>query len=183
MKEIWKDIVDYEGYYQVSNLGKVKSLKRFRIGNGNSMTIVPEKYLKHKVDRYGYTVFGLTKNAKTKMFTCHRLVAKSFLQNTNNYEQVNHINGIKSDNSVSNLEWCDHKHNMREAFRIGLCKSKKSKDNILSKRVAKIKDGEIVSVYDSITDACNHNNVVKTAITNCLRGRSKTSCGYGWTYL
>ena len=181
-KEIWKDVLGYEGYYMVSNLGNVKSLERFRLGNKKSLTKVNERLLKYKIDKYGYKVYSLTKFAKTNMFTCHRLVAKSFIENPFNYDQVNHINGIKLDNRVYNLEWCNNSHNMKEAYKLGLIKPKKSKDNILSKKVAKIKDGEVICIYNSVADASKQNNVGKTAISNCLKGRSKSSCGCKWSY-
>lgn len=181
-KEIWKDVLGYEGYYMVSNLGNVKSLERFRLGNKKSLTKVNERLLKYKIDKYGYKVYSLTKFAKTNMFTCHRLVAKSFIENPFNYDQVNHINGIKLDNRVYNLEWCNNSHNMKEAYKLGLIKPKKSKDNILSKKVAKIKDGEVICIYDSVADASKQNHVGKTAISNCLKGRSKSSCGCKWSY-
>jgi len=183
MEEIWKDVVDYEGMYQVSNLGRVKSLSRLRKSFNDSVCKVQERILKFKIDRYGYKVSTLTKNSKLKSITIHRLVAKVFLPNPNNYPQINHINGNKLDNTVSNLEWCDNSHNMKECYRLGLIKPKKSKDNVLSKKVAKIKDGEIIKIYDCIVDASKDNNLGKTAICNCLNGRSKTSSGYNWIYI
>jgi hypothetical protein len=180
---IWKDIKGYEGFYQVSNYGQVKSLERFRKSNRNSFSIVRERIMKSKVDKYGYLAYSLCKDNKMSYFTSHRLVAIAFIPNTNNYNQVNHINGNKLDNSVSNLEWCDNQHNMRESFRLGLNKARKSKDNVLSKKVAKIKDGVIIKEYYSLTDASVDNNVVKSAIGNCLKNRSKSCAGFEWSYI
>lgn len=181
--EIWKDVIGYEGYYVVSNIGRVKSLQRTRRGNGNSIVQVPERILRYKIDTYGYRVYTLSKQNVLKSHTCHRIVAKSFIPNPNNHDQVNHINGIKTDNNVKNLEWCNNSYNQKEAYRIGLNKARKSKDNTLSKKVAKIKDGVVIKVYDCITDASKDNKVAKTAISNCLNGRSKTSCNHSWVYL
>ena len=99
MKEIWKDCKGYEGKYQVSNLGRVWS-----IGS--------QKYLKGSTDKDGYMCVYLTaKNGKTKIEKIHRLVALVFLDNPNNYPQVNHKDENKQNNCVDNLEWCDTKYN------------------------------------------------------------------------
>lgn len=181
--EIWKDIIGYEGYYQVSNLGNVKSLERYRKGNRNSLTFVRERILKRKIDKDGYAVYALCKDNKMYHFTSHKLVALVFIPNPSSYSQINHINGIKLDNSVSNLEWCDNSHNMKEAYRIGLSKARKSKDNILSKKVVKLKNGLAIQQYDCIVDASKEHGLGKTAISNCLNGRSKTCAGFEWKYL
>ena len=99
MKEIWKDCKGYEGLYQISNLGRVWS-----IGS--------QKYLKGSIDKDGYMCVYLTaKNGKTKMEKIHRLVALVFLDNPNNYTQVNHKDKNKQNNCVDNLEWCTAKYN------------------------------------------------------------------------
>ena len=114
-KEIWKDIEGYEGKYQVSNLGRVRSLLNIR---GNKREI--PKILKGYLDRYGYLLVRLYKNSKPKPLLVHRLVAKDFIPNPKNKSQVNHINGIKTDNRVRNLEWDTAKENTRHAFDNGL---------------------------------------------------------------
>lgn len=182
-QEIWKDIKGYESFYQVSNYGRVKSLKRKRKGRNGFDVNVREKLLKHKINRYGYVTYSICKYSKIKQFTSHRLVAITFLENEYNLPQINHINGNKLDNNVNNLEWCDNQHNMKEAYRLGLSKARKSKDNSLSKKVCKIKNGVIVKQYDSLTDASLDNKVVKSAISNCLKGRSKSCCGFDWSYI
>lgn len=99
MKEVWKDIKGFEGRYMVSNLGDVYSL-------------IYDKKLKPKIDKDGYLEFGLVDSNKKRHFKrCHRLVAESFIPNPNNYPIINHIDENKSNNIVSNLEWCDFKHN------------------------------------------------------------------------
>lgn len=112
MEEIWKDIEGYEGLYQVSNFGKVKRLK--------GKYVKEERPLKSAIDRYGYPFYSLSKKKVLKSKTTHRLVAKAFIPNPLNKPAVNHINGIKTDNNVKNLEWCTNKENTQHSIKIGL---------------------------------------------------------------
>lgn len=110
MKEIWKDIKDYEGLYQISNLGNVRSLERkVRINKG--YRIVKNKILKLGI-RNNYYVINLNKNNKKKSFQVHRLVAEAFINNLDNKPIINHKNFNKLDNNVNNLEWCTQKENV-----------------------------------------------------------------------
>lgn len=102
-KEIWKAIDGYEGKYEISNLGRVKSL--------NYKNTFKEKILEPRTTEKGYEEIQLWNNYKQKHFKIHRLVASAFLPNENNYKEVNHINHIRNDNHVSNLEWCDRQYN------------------------------------------------------------------------
>lgn len=108
MTEIWKDIKDYEGLYQVSNFGRVKSLKRkWRLR---------ERILKLMLHSKGYLFVGLFKNSKGRNFLCHRLVAKAFVSNPDNKPEVNHLDGIKTHNEDYNLEWCTPKENVQHSI-------------------------------------------------------------------
>lgn len=112
MKEIWKDITGYEGIYQVSNLGRVKSLERVVVIGYGAKRLFKEKILKNNVNnKNGYVYVGLHKDGKTKQSRVHRLVALEFLKNEDNLPHINHKNEIKTDNSVDNLEWCTSKYN------------------------------------------------------------------------
>ena len=102
-EEIWKPIKDYEGLYEVSNLGRVKSLNYRKTGK--------EKILKNMKNNNGYLVVGLTKNGKRKNYLIHRLVAEAFIPNTEGKPHIDHINTIKNDNSVENLRWVTNKEN------------------------------------------------------------------------
>jgi len=119
--EIWKDIEGYKGLYQISNLGRVKSLKRKEIF-GKKTRIRNEKYLNQAIHKSGYLFVSLSKNNFTKNFMVHRLVILSFIKNTQNKPQVNHKNGIKTDNILENLEWVTASENRIHAYKIGLCK-------------------------------------------------------------
>ena len=111
MKEIWKDIKGFEGLYQVSNLGRVKSLKYMKSDK--------EMVLKSGKNKGGYSLVRLTASGK-QYYLIHRLVAEAFIANSQNLPCVNHIDGDKSNNTVENLEWVSHKENTRHAFDTGL---------------------------------------------------------------
>lgn len=109
-KEEWRDIKGYEGLYQVSNLGRVKSLSKYH--KTKSGYFSKERILKQIYNDRGYKLVGLSKEWKKEKIFVHRLVAEAFISNPNNYLQVNHINEFEKDNNrVENLEWCDAKYN------------------------------------------------------------------------
>ncbi len=106
MSETWKPIDGYEGFYEVSNMGRVRSLPR-TIGNKNRKGVV----LKPNITPYGYQQVLLCKNGMRKQHKIHRLVANAFIPNPNNYPVINHKDWDTSNNSVDNLEWCDIRYN------------------------------------------------------------------------
>ena len=118
MKEIWKDIKGYEGFYQISNSGRIKSLSRQRKIFGNREWESKEKILKLQKNHKGYLAIILHLNNKTKSYPVHRLVLNTFVGESD--LQCNHMNGIKIDNRLENLEWCTPSENKLHAFRIGL---------------------------------------------------------------
>ena len=116
-EEIWKGIVGYEGFYQVSNYGRVKSLS---IDKKMPLRVVKskERIKKLRLDKDGYLLCDLNKNKKRTTNKIHRLVAKAFITNPENKSEVNHKNGVKNDNSFENLEWCTRSENEKHAFAI-----------------------------------------------------------------
>lgn len=169
-KEIWKDINGYECIYQVSNLGKVKSLKFGK-----------EKILRACKNRYGYLQVILWNNGIIKSKTIHKLVAEEFILNIYNKCDVNHINGIKTDNRLSNLEWSTRSENIQHAFAIGLCKL--GKDHHSSKSVIQYdKHGLFVSEYVSGLEAQKMTNINNGSISNCCYGKLKSAGGYIWKF-
>ena len=142
--EIWKDIIGYEGIYQVSNLGNVKSFHNSKINNG--FVLKPSKSKK------GYLIVYLSKNSIMKSIKIHRLVAIAFIENKSNKPQVNHINGNKTDNNVNNLEWVTNSENMLHAYSNGLMFFSEKRRNSLNKKVIDNKTGKI---FNSAKDASN----------------------------
>lgn len=157
--EEWKDIEGFEGLYQISNFGRVKSLpkeKQF----GNNFYITKEKILKNQKDKDGYLQVNLYQNKKAKHYKVHRLVAKAFIQNLENKPEVNHIDGNKENNCVSNLEWVLAKENIYHAYSTGLIKRRK--------RIICINDGNI---FKSITQASLFYGVSKSMVSEVCNGK------------
>jgi len=122
--EIFIDVVGFEGLYQVSDLGRVKSLGRRVNGLWKNGFYVRERILKQSIDSGGYYNVSLAKDGKAKTFTIHRIVATAFLPNPENKPEVNHKNGIKNDSRLENLEWATEKENINHAIDTGLFKVK-----------------------------------------------------------
>ena len=161
MEEIWKDKKDYEEHYQVSNCGRVKSIKFGK-----------ERILKPVPNSFGYLFVNLCKDGKVKAFTVHRLVAEAFLDNPNNYKEVNHKDENKTNNVVTNLEWCNRKYNQNYGTRTEKC----------SKPVLQYTlDGEFVREWES-TAECGRNGYNYGNVAACCRGKLKTYKGFIWRY-
>jgi hypothetical protein len=121
--EIWNDIIEYEGYYQVSNFGRVKSLSRCVEHKKYGSMTIKEKILKPlNRNKDGYMCVILKKNGTSKAMSIHRLVAIYFIPNENNLSEVNHKDGNKKNYRVDNLEWVTPKQNINHAFKTGLNK-------------------------------------------------------------
>ena len=117
MNEIWKDIPEYEGQYQASNLGRIKSLSRL-INGGTGKRLIPERFIKFAFDK-GYYRASLFDNGKrNNLKAVHRVIAQTFIPNPENKKCVNHINGIKTDNRIQNLEWATYSENELHSYRV-----------------------------------------------------------------
>lgn len=181
--EIWKSITGYEGLYQVSNLGNVKSLERqHRSGfNGNGITKRKERLLKKVKDKDGYLCVSLSKESKVKTMKVHRLVALAFVPNPDNKNQVNHKDALKYNNIYSNLEWNTNKENINHAILKGLIKRN---PNIESNRLNGMKTAKRIKAFcclsnklvwecQSITSASIKYNIDKRSIQRNLKGENK----------
>lgn len=130
--EFFKDVIDYEGLYQISNFGNVKSLSR-KIKSSRGFRVMRERILKPATDRKGYLAVSLTKNGKSKTIKVHSIVTLCFLGERKNNHQVNHKDGNKQNNHLSNLEYCTRAENIQHAFDNGLITRKKGEEHFRSK--------------------------------------------------
>lgn len=183
MSEIWKDIPGFEGFYMVSNLGRVKSLPRVVMrSNGKSYTH-KEVIIKERKNAWGYSTLPLTVSPganKQRNWMVHRLVALAFLDNPNNYPQINHKDGDKSNNTPGNLEWCTNSMNQLHAWENGLNKYT-GKNNV--KVVQMDESGNIIKVWDSMHEAERGLSKVTVGhIWSCVNGKRKHCGGYRWKY-
>lgn len=126
--EIWKSVVGYEGLYEVSDLGRVKSLER-KCSMGSGIRTVPERILSNCLDTKGYLQVNLYISNIRTTWKVHRLVALSFIDNPESKETINHINGVKTDNMVENLEWSTQKENTIHAHKTGLANGVKGSNH------------------------------------------------------
>lgn len=193
-EEVWKDIEGYEGSYQVSNLGRVKSIKGSKRGRKSSHNgILSQSY----IGAMRYPAVLLYGNGKQRTKSVHRLVAQAFIPNPMHFPIVNHIDENPQNNHVDNLEWCTQEYNCNH----GRANKKRSISNYkhspgYGKKVCALTEsGELVGVYESAEDARNElglkasrSNVepllrcVRRYIYLCCEGRQKTSYGYQWCY-
>lgn len=166
MEEKWKDIEGYEGSYQISNLGRVKSLERYN-SKGDKLK---EKILKNRVNSQGYLSVVLYRDNTKKQYKVHKLVAKHFIPNPNNLPYINHINQQKNNNRVENLEWCTPQYNSNYS---------------LGKPILQFtKSGEIVRKWGSAMNIQRELGFNQGCITNCCRLKplNKTAYGFIWRY-
>lgn len=193
-KEIWKDISGFEGIYQVSNLGQVKSLKRL----SRQKHLIPERVLKQRLavnnnrkTEYAYLEVELYKDGVKHHKKVHRLVAETFINNPNGYNEVDHIDGNKLNNNCDNLRWVTHQQNQSNPLlvkklrdcNIGKVQPKEAIKK-LSKKIVVIKDGVIVHVFSSYKDMdMNSKEIIGTQLWNvyardCVKGKRESYKGF-----
>lgn len=174
MVEIWKDIQNYEGMYQVSNLGRIKSLSRYdALGRHvNEKILTPIEKPKKQ-----YLIIGLKKDGKREWFHIHRLVGIHFIPNQLKLPEINHKDWDRKNNNVCNLEWCTREYN---------CKHQRMRRGTGGRRNRKIEqlelDGTVIQSFDSIKAAGEYLGKLGTNIGDCVRGKQKTAHGYMWRY-
>lgn len=172
--EVFKDIKGYEGLYQISNYGRVKSLNYNN--TGKERILIPGK------GRSGYLQVKLCKKGKQKNHLVHRLVAQAFMPNPDNLPEVNHINEVKTDNRVENLEFCDRKYNTNYGTGIQR-KAEKQINGKLSKTVYQYSlNGVLVAEYPSTNEVERQLGYSHGNISKCCNGEYKQVYGYIWKY-
>ena len=169
-KEIWKDIEEYEGLYQVSNLGRVKRLK------GKYVSV--ERILKLCRHTDGYLQVGLCKNGKRKTHKIHRLVAQAFIPNLEKKLEINHIDEDKTNNNVNNLEWSTRKENCNH----GTHNERVSKTMSIPIIATNLKTGESKDFYGA-RECARQLDLNPASITDVLKSRRKSTGGYTFKYL
>lgn len=160
--EEWRDIQEYEGLYQVSSLGRVKSLGK---GNSNNSK---EKILKLDKNYKGYLQINLYKDGKLKHYRVHRLVANAFIPNPNNYEEINHKDENKENNCVENLEWCNRQYNAEYS------KAKQVQQYTL--------DDKLINTFPSTHEIERQLGYSCGNISRCCNGKIKKAYGFIWKY-
>ena len=152
----WIDVPSFKGVLQVSDTGQVKRLARYKKSKSGSMTYMPEKVLKLSVSRYGYHRCCISIDNQQYDLLVHRLVAEAFVPNPEKKPEVNHINGIKTDNRPENLEWCTTAENIQHAQANGLSADQpKGNANKLSKQLCQYDlSGNLIKMWTGIREVC-----------------------------
>ncbi len=176
--EKWKDIKNYEGYYQISNFGQVRSLDRYITNSLGRKRKYNSRFCELRIRNNGYVYVELSKDNIAKKFNVHRLVAIHFINNPNNKPYVNHINGDKKDNHYRNLEWVTERENTLHAYENGLMKKFHR-----GRRVVQVDmSGLIISDYKSIGKASKITGIQASGIRNACEGVYRHAGGYKWFY-
>ena len=195
LQEVWLPITNYEGLYEISDIGRVKSCKRhvqYKGRHGEQFyRYIPEKIKKCSLDRDGYVCAKLSKHGKKTHFTVHRLVAIHFIPNPYNKPTVNHKSGIKTDNRVSQLEWATISEQSIHAYANGLRVVQRTKSMMgrfgirhnRSKPVIQLDlDGNFIIEFECANEAGRLLGLWANHIGGCCRGESKTHGGFKWQF-
>lgn len=196
---IWKDILGYEGYYQISENGTIKSLERV-VKHGNSVRHEKEKIKKHTINNHGYPVVSLCKNGVTKHFAVHRLLAIAFIPNPDNKPFVDHINTYRTDFRLENLRWVTAKENANNPITLEKCKTNlyipevakkmiKTKKNSNKEYHGKPKKvyqfnlhGSLIGSYSSLQEAFEITGVNPVSISRVCKRSMTTAGGFVWSF-
>lgn len=171
MQEIWKDVKGFEGLYQVSNMGNVKSLGRKVYNYFQKERILQPAKIN------GYLRVALFKDSHCKNYLVHRLVAEHFITNPDNKPQINHKDGNKENNVWTNLEWNTSKENNMHAFKNGL-----NKPHNMRKIIQYDLNGNFIKKWNSIIEASKNLKINSGNLSSTLNGKFKTCGGYKWKY-
>ena len=181
--EIWKDVENYEGFYQVSNLGRVRSLERDVYCQNGIVHHLKEKVLVQNLDKQGYAYVSLCLNGKMKTIKTHRLVALAFIPNPENKPQVNHKDENPLNNCVDNLEWCTASYNANYGTRnVRIIQNHRSYKLGNNPRAKAIFCEELNKTFDCAKRAGEELGIDSSAIIKVCKGKAKTTGGFHWRY-
>ena len=181
MKEIWKPVVGYEGFYEVSNIGRVRSLARIVECNDGRKRKIKTRILRQPCAPSGYYMVTLHKNGKQKSGLVHRLVCEAFIPNPLGKGEVNHKDENSKNNNAPNLEWVTSKENINYGTRTE--RARETTTKLQGKAVQQFsKDGKLVAEYESISIAYRATGAFISNIVKCARGEYKTAGSFIWKY-
>lgn len=179
MIEIWKDIEGYEGLYQISNFGRVKSLeRRVRAKKPGTTQLIREKIRKLSYTTEGYSYVVLAKEGVNKTFLVHRIVAKTFIPNPENLPCVNHKDENKQNDFVENLEWCTYSYNntYKDIHR------RRNLDNVNRKVIQYDLEMNEIKRWDSLIEPCSFYGIAVGNMIKCCKGERIHCAGFKWRY-
>lgn len=179
--ELWRDVLGFEGIYNVSNYGRVKRLKRHP--KDGKKSIMRDRILSPRKDKDGYLHVCLTRDGKMKKMLVHRIVLSAFVPNPNNLPMVNHKNEVRDDNRLENLEWCDAKYN--NSYGTAVEKRKIAQRQCYNK-VVKVHqytlNGEYIKGFSTIVDASLETGICRTDIQYAMKGKMSRAGNFQWLY-
>jgi hypothetical protein len=189
MEEIWKWIDGYINMYQVSNLGRVRSVDRdvYCEVSPNKLQHIFGKVLKQGTSHKGYPIVYLSKDGKQKTITVHRLVAEAFIENPLSLPQVNHKDGCKTNNYVNNLEWCDNSYNQKHAYANGMQPSYEESNGrgrpAKSVAMLDLNTKEVLRTFKTLASVKRETGINQFNVRSVCLGLRNHAGGYGWKFI
>lgn len=180
--EEWRDVVGFEGQYKVSNYGRVLSVSRIvNSGPHGGKRKTENVLLKKRITPKGYERVYLNDKGRTRFLFVHRLVAIAFIPNPENKLQVNHIDGVKTNNHVENLEWCTNSENQLHAYRIGLNRvtGRAGRKKVPVEMIDR-KTNTVIQSFESMNEAARRTGIPQPNIRKVIIGERNHAGGYGW---